>query len=122
MPLALKAEHYETIRSRINRIEWRRAAIEDAARDLARQGVRANRFNLSDIFEYMSPENTEALLRALAEIGAPGGRLAYWNMMVPRSRPDSLRDRLSPSKEEAAALFARDRAFFYRAFVIEDIL
>jgi S-adenosylmethionine-diacylglycerol 3-amino-3-carboxypropyl transferase len=121
MPLALRPEHYETIRSRLGRIEWRRAAIEDAAQDLARAGVKANRFNLSDIFEYMSEENTQTLLRKLAEIGAPRGRLAYWNMMVPRSRGDGLRDRLAPHNEEAARLFAKDRAFFYRAFVIEEI-
>jgi S-adenosylmethionine-diacylglycerol 3-amino-3-carboxypropyl transferase len=122
MPLALRPETYETIRSRLSRIEWRRSAIEDAAQELAREGVKANRFNLSDIFEYMSPENTEALLRKLAEIGAPGGRLAYWNMMVPRSRSDALRHRLDPHNEEAARLFAKDRAFFYRAFIIEEIL
>jgi S-adenosylmethionine-diacylglycerol 3-amino-3-carboxypropyl transferase len=122
LPLALRPEHFETIRQRLDRIEWRRAAIEDAASDLANEGLKPKRFNLSDIFEYMSPENTEALLRTLAEIGEPGGRLAYWNMMVPRSRPESLRDRLSPQPQEAASLFAKDKAFFYRAFVIEEIL
>jgi S-adenosylmethionine-diacylglycerol 3-amino-3-carboxypropyl transferase len=121
LPLALRAEHYETIRQRLGRIEWRRAAIEDAASALASEGVRPKRYNLSDIFEYMSPENTERLLRRFAESGAPAGRLAYWNMMVPRSRPESLSDRLVPRAEEAAQYFAKDRAFFYRAFVIEEI-
>ena len=30
MPVALRPEHYNTIRSRLDRIEWHQAAIEDA--------------------------------------------------------------------------------------------
>jgi S-adenosylmethionine-diacylglycerol 3-amino-3-carboxypropyl transferase len=121
LPVALRPEHYETIRSRLNRIEWHQAAIEDAIVDLARAGARPNRYNLSDIFEYMSAENTETLLRKLATAGKQGGRLAYWNMMVPRSRPESLAGALEPLDDLSKKLFVKDKAFFYRAFVVEEI-
>ena len=47
LPLALRAEHFDVIRERIDRLEVRLSTIEA----LAEQGVRADAFNLSDIFE-----------------------------------------------------------------------
>jgi S-adenosylmethionine-diacylglycerol 3-amino-3-carboxypropyl transferase len=121
LPVALRAENYDLIRARIDRIEWRQAAVEDVIGELTAQGTRPARYNLSDIFEYMSAENTEALLAKLAAAGAKGGRLAYWNMMVPRSRPESLAGKLKPLDPLARDLFLKDKAFFYRAFVVEEI-
>jgi S-adenosylmethionine-diacylglycerol 3-amino-3-carboxypropyl transferase len=77
--------------------------------------------NLSDVFEYMSEEATASLLARLCSRMRPGGRIAYWNLFVPRSRPADLADRLRPLTEEAAALFARDRAWFYGAFHVEEV-
>lgn len=78
-------------------------------------------FNLSDIFEYLTNEQTETLLRALARAGRAGARLAYWNLFVPRSRPDSLADRLEPLSDLAASLIQQDRAFVYGAFRVEEV-
>jgi S-adenosylmethionine-diacylglycerol 3-amino-3-carboxypropyl transferase len=69
----------------------------------------------------MSAENTATLLAKLAANGTKGGRLAYWNMMVPRSRPDSLAHTLKPLENLSKDLFLKDKAFFYRAFVVEEI-
>jgi S-adenosylmethionine-diacylglycerol 3-amino-3-carboxypropyl transferase len=62
------------------------------------------------------------LLGRLAAASAPGGRLAYWNMLAPRSRPASLADRLRPLDEVAATLFERDKAFFYSRFIVEEVV
>jgi S-adenosylmethionine-diacylglycerol 3-amino-3-carboxypropyl transferase len=61
-------------------------------------------------------------LAKIAACGRPGGRLAYWNTLVPRSRPDSLADRLRPLTELAERLHRQDKAFFYNRFVVEEIL
>ena len=79
-------------------------------------------FNLSDVFEYVSEEVYREALLALLRAARPGARLAYWNMMVPRSRPASLAGRLEPDADLAASLFAGDRAFFYGAFVLERVI
>jgi len=42
-------------------------------------------------------------------------------MLVPRSRPESLADRLRPLRELAARLHERDKAFFYSALVVEEV-
>lgn len=122
LPVALRAEHFETIRNRLDRLELRRSSLDGETRRLHSLGERFHRFNLSDVFEYMSTDETNRLLSALAGIGAPGGRLLYWNMMVPRSRPPALADRLRPLDDLARRLHQSDRAFFYRRLVIEEIV
>ena len=119
LPWALRAENFARIRDRLDRFEWHEATLEAF---LGREpGARWDKFNLSDIFEYMSPENSAALLARLAAASRPGGRLAYWNMLAPRRRPAELADRLLPRDDLAAPLLARDKAFFYDAFVIEEV-
>lgn len=118
LPVALRRENFELIRSRLDRLSWRCASIEEA---LGKEEQRFDCFNLSDIFEYMSQENYEQLLRTILSHANRGARLAYWNMLAPRSRPESLAAQLKPLKEVADRLFAQDKAFFYSAFVVEEV-
>jgi len=118
-PLALRREHFETIRARLDRLSWVRAPLGDYLKERGSNTI--DRFNLSDVFEYVSSKDYHALLDQLARVGRPGGRLAYWNLFVPRSRPPSMADRLLPRTERAEALHAEDRAFFYGTFILEDV-
>ncbi len=119
LPLALRPEHFETIRAGLDRIEPRRQPVEDF---LAGDAGRIDRANLSDIFEYMSEPAYHGLLDALVRAARPGARLAYWNMLAPRSRPESMASRLLPLTDLSARLHARDKAFFYSRFVVEEVL
>jgi S-adenosylmethionine-diacylglycerol 3-amino-3-carboxypropyl transferase len=119
LPCALREASFEAIRDRIDRIEWHRLSIEDYLASHPETGFDA--FNLSDIFEYMSADNYEALLHRLMAAARPGARLAYWNMLVPRKAPPHLADRLYALDELAQRLYARDKAFFYRSFVVEEV-
>lgn len=119
LPLALRKENFEIIRSRLDRVEWHLASIETYLESHGNAPI--HRFNLSDIFEYMSEDAFEKLLERLCAAGAPGGRLVYWNMLAPRSRPTSMADRLRPLDEIARSLHDEDKAFFYRALIVEEI-
>jgi S-adenosylmethionine-diacylglycerol 3-amino-3-carboxypropyl transferase len=121
LPHALRPENFDAIRAGIeqHRLTWQVAPIESYLEAAGPASV--DRFNLSDIFEYMSAEGAEALLGKIARAGRAGGRLAYWNMLVPRSRPPSLAHRLRPLPDLAASLHRQDKAFFYSAFVLEEI-
>lgn len=120
LPYALRPENFDAIRTGLERLEWRLQPLEEF---LEQEGAASiDRFNLSDIFEYMSEENYHVLLEKLCHAGRPGGRLAYWNMLAPRRRPDSMSSRLKPLQSEAELLFQQDKAFFYSAFVLEEIL
>ena len=120
LPYALRPEHFDSIRDHLDRLEWHHRTVEDFL-DKER-GVPIHRFNLSDIFEYMSPENYERLLGRIARVGTSGGRLAYWNVLAERHRPDSMRALLRPLADLATHLHARDKAFFYSAFVVEEVI
>ena len=108
------------LRAHLDRLDWRLQSVEDYLD--GNPDVVVDRYNLSDIFEYMSPESYERLLSRLAGRSRPGGRLAYWNMLAPRSRPESLADRLRPLTELAERLFAADKAAFYSRFVVEEVV
>ncbi len=88
-------------------------------------GVAAGRYskvNASDLFEYLSQQDCDALFDKLARATRRGGRIAYWNLFVPRSPSGPARARLRARPETAEALWRHDRAFFYRAFHLEEVL
>ncbi len=120
LPLALRPQWFETIRRNLPRLSWRLASTEDFAWEATASGARFQRLGLSDIFEYMSEDNYLAALDSLAGLVPPGGRLLYWNMMVPRSAPPAFHGRLRPLTALAAELDRRDQAFFYRRVVVEE--
>ncbi|MBX3373211.1 MAG: DUF3419 family protein [Phycisphaeraceae bacterium] len=118
LPHALRPENFDAIRARVQRIEVRRCPVEACLDDPSIGWI--HRFNLSDIFEYMSAGAAESILRRVVAVSPAGARLAYWNMLVPRSRPESLAADLEPLESIAEALHARDMAFFYSRFVVEE--
>lgn len=118
LPTALREEHFEPIRRNLDRLQWRRSALEEALSGKEKFDC----FNLSDIFEYVSPSSYEQLLALIVQNSMPGARLAYWNMLAPRRRPESMAKSLRPLSALSAELFRRDQAFFYSAFVVEEVL
>jgi S-adenosylmethionine-diacylglycerol 3-amino-3-carboxypropyl transferase len=116
-PFALREENFQAIRRNLDRLEVRHAALDDVKETDAPFEC----FNLSDIFEYMSPPNYAQQLKRIVALARPGARLAYWNMLAPRRRPPELADSLDELAEMSARLFAQDKAFFYSAFVVEQV-
>jgi S-adenosylmethionine-diacylglycerol 3-amino-3-carboxypropyl transferase len=70
--------------------------------------------NLSDVFEYLSPDAAHCLLDKVASRLQPGGRVAYWDLFL--ERPSGGPAGLEPLGELAAELFARDRVPFSGGF------
>ncbi|MBL9210947.1 MAG: DUF3419 family protein [Opitutaceae bacterium] len=120
LPLALRPENFALIRSNLDRLEWHGTSLE--AYFDAHPEEKFDAFNLSDIFEYMSPANYETLLDRIVRAGRSGARLAYWNTLVDRRRPARFAARLRSLDERARDLHARDKAFFYCAFHVEEVL
>ena len=120
LPHALRAENFQAIRDNLYRLEVRRQSLDDFIVDDSAAPV--DRFNLSDVFEYMSPEGYAEALQGLLQRAAPAARLVYWNMMAPRRRPEPLADRLRPLQGLSDALFRQDKAFFYSDFVVEEVI
>jgi S-adenosylmethionine-diacylglycerol 3-amino-3-carboxypropyl transferase len=113
LPKYLRPEHFDEIQSRIGRIKW----VQGPATEV--EG-KFDAFNLSDIFEYMGAEDFKACYEKLLAQARPGARLAYWNMLVPRSCPKEYQDRVIRLEELAGNLHKEDKAWFYQKFVVEQ--
>jgi len=119
LPHALRLENFDAIRNNLDRLEWRNTSIEELL--ASGPDLRFDCCNLSDIFEYMSDESFRTLLGTLTKRTRSGARIAYWNMLVPRSRPPELAHALTPRPQLAEQLHRQDKAFFYNRFVIETV-
>ncbi len=117
LPMAWRREHYETIRSRLDRLDIRLGSLEA----FVSTGEKASGFNLSDIFEYMSPETFPQVYGSILSAAEPNARLVYWNMMAPRRVPSKYLNRVKTLTDIETQQKARDMAFFYSDFVVEEV-
>lgn len=110
----LAEANFQVLRGRVEQMRLVRARLDDYLRTVRPASL--SKFNLSDIFEYISEEAFEvALLRILRSLRG-GARLAFWANFVPRAAPPALASRFDPRLSESKTLFAADRTFFYGGF------
>lgn len=113
----LRPDGYEALRGLLPRL---RVAVGDVARFVTEEPAGTfSKVNLSNVYEYMSESDTASLCRALGTRLRPGGRLAYWNMLVARDAAVAC-SALQPCREAAEQLHRLDRLYFYSAFRIEE--
>ena len=118
-PPYLRPQNYDRLKNLVERVHIHTGELEQVL-DSKPSGY-FSKANLSDIFEYMSPELNEAVFEALGRQLRPGGRIAYWNLLVPRTSSHRLRHLLQPLTELSEQLHAQDRSWFYRAFHVEQL-
>lgn len=114
LPRYLRPEHAAAIRARLDRLTLVPGVAESVPGPF-------DAFNLSDIFEYMDADTHRRVYEALASRAAPGARLAYWNLLAPRGPTPGVAGRVRPLPELAKTLHARDRAWFYQAFHVDEV-
>jgi S-adenosylmethionine-diacylglycerol 3-amino-3-carboxypropyl transferase len=119
LPYALRAEHFQKISENIDKIHISELPLESVLNSCK---TRFDAFNLSDIFEYMSGDNTQALLEQIHQHSSTGARLAYWNMLAPRSRPSVMSHQLKTLDVLGTSLLDEDKAFFYSKFIVEEVI
>lgn len=120
LPYALRPEVFDSIRDNLDKFEWHCAPVEEFLLRPERAGS-IDRYNFSDLFEYVSRDHYHRMLDQVLRASRPGARLAYWNLLADRRRPASLADRLVPLDALSRQLHDRDRTFFYDAFVLEEV-
>ncbi len=119
LPPYLTPEGHRRLGEAAGRIALVHASLEDHLATV--EEATYDGFNLSDVFEYLSEDASDALMGQIARAGRPGARLGYWNLFVPRQRPAHLADVLVPQEALAAELSRQDRAFVYDAFRVEEV-
>lgn len=124
LPFSLRRENFEAIKANLDRLEWRKQSLEEVLDDAhdSSSNLKFDAFNLSDVFEYMSQEAYETLLKKLVRRANHGARLVYWNMMANRRRPEFMSTTLKSLNELANHLYKENKTFFYTRFVVEEVV
>ncbi len=116
-PEYLRRANFERLKDLVDRVDYQHAELEQVLADNPPDTF--SKAMLSDVFEYLSPEASDELFRLLARGLRPGGRVAYWNLLVPRTPPKNVNlKQLTSSSEE---LWRQDRAWFYRDFWVDEV-
>ena len=119
LPHVWRPENFDPIRNHIDRLTLQITSVETALTQADAASI--DRFNLSDIFEYISEEASAQVFDDIARCGRTGGRLAYWNMLAPRRRPERLAVRLHTLEELSRRLHAQAMTFFYGSLFVDEI-
>jgi len=114
LPLYLRPGARALIRRRLGRLRLFQGRIQDAP------GGPFSGFNLSDLFEYLPPAGFVDVYAALARAARPGARLAWWNLLLNRSCPLPAA-RVRRLAGQARSLHARDKAWFYGSFELDEV-
>lgn len=118
-PIYLRESSFATLRETTPRIRIVRSDLESHLSTLADGELSA--LYLSDLCEWVSAPHFEEMLCQIARATRAGGRMVYWNLLVPRSRPEALADMIDHHGELSRSLHARDQAFVYGSFHVESI-
>lgn len=117
LPHYLQPENFKIIKSNIDRLQIKEGYAQDAIGEFGKFDC----MNLSNIFEYMNKELFVETAEALIKGTANGGRIAYWNLMVPRRISGILPGKAQHEKELSFALMKKDKGFFYSQFIVDTI-
>lgn len=119
LPVYLRSDNFEIIRSRLDRIEIVSNSCEDYFASLPANSI--SKFNFTNIFEWMSQETFEKLLRETIRVAKDGAIITYRNLLVPRSRPESLAQWIESLHELSRNLHQKDLSFVYKTYIVERI-
>lgn len=86
------------------------------------EGGRFSKAGFSNLFEYMSPRDFEALMARMHSLFRPGGRIAWWSLLAERELSPALLDRYRSHDDLARRLWQRDRSWFYQRFHVAETL
>jgi len=115
LPHYVREGIYEKIQENINKLE----IFEGLADTAFEKYGKFNRFNLSDIFEYMTPEIFDKVAQNFLENSMQDSLYGYWNLMVPRRVSEIKLDNFEYLKEFSEELTEKDMGFFYGKFIVE---
>lgn len=114
LPYALRPEHFDPIRQNLDRLAWHTTSLEDF---LSQNDYPIDRFNLSNVFEYMSEPHFQRVLETLHHHATPNARIALWNRLSDRTCTATT-PHWQPLTTLSTRLHQRDQVFFYKRFVV----
>ena len=106
LPHYARGENYSLIKANLDKLQVFKGYTDDA---ISKYGT-FDKFNLSNIFEYMDSETFQSVVDNLVKNGTAHAKYVYWNLMVPRSM-HTIDKKLTSHN----TVNNTDRGFFYSA-------
>ncbi|WP_372368615.1 DUF3419 family protein [Candidatus Uabimicrobium sp. HlEnr_7] len=105
LPHYLRQENFDILKKQIHKVKVVTAELNEFLKKQSKNSI--SKANLSNLFEYLSLEQTNDIFMELSRVMSPGGISAHWNLFVERTFPKDLTlfKRMPKSKE----LFEKDR-------------
>jgi S-adenosylmethionine-diacylglycerol 3-amino-3-carboxypropyl transferase len=117
LPFYLRSDNFQKIRQNLDALQLHQGHLQDGFTNNT-----FDRFNLSNIFEYMPEQVFMELAVEIAKGANKDARLGYWNLMVPRYLPAASPDLFWADKDSSRQLSKLDNGFFYRHFLVDSRL
>ena len=118
LPVAYRKENFEIIKSNIDKLILLSESVETF---IDRDDIDfINKYNLSDIFEYMDDKQMCKIFEKIFTKSSSGTKIVYWNMLADK-RGSKYFENLTYEKEKSEKLLKKDKAFFYSKFILEEI-
>lgn len=119
LPHFAKEENFNIIKQNIDSLQIHTGTINEIA---AGSGIKFDCYNLSDIFEYMDKDLFKNIALQLLSSANKNARFCYWNMMVDRKISEILPEKCEYKKDLSQELYLKDRAFFYKNFIVDEVI
>lgn len=118
LPVAYREENFDIIKKNIDKLQILKESVETF---INREDIESvNKYNLSDIFEYMSEEDMVEIVEKMLEKSPKGSIIAYWNMLSDK-RASKFIDKIEYKQDLSNKLLKKDKAFFYSKFIVEEV-
>lgn len=115
IPHFAREGNYRTIKANLAAAVTHEGMVETA---LPRFG-RFDGFNLSNIFEYTTPDSFRAVAEALEAGANPSARVAYWNIVLPRKLSEAAPDVFENILDTDLDRTVPDKGWIYFRFLVE---
>jgi S-adenosylmethionine:diacylglycerol 3-amino-3-carboxypropyl transferase len=110
----LRASNFQFLKDHVSRVTLKIRDLRDYLLELPSTAV--TKFNLSNIFEYMSEDEFYTTAREFLRTSRGKARIAYWSLFVLRPLPMECASHIYSQPSESVKLLASSRTFFYGGF------
>lgn len=119
LPQYLRKHNYDRIRKNLDRVELVTGSCGEYFASLPPDSI--SKFNFTNIFEWITKDEFESLLRETVRVAKQNAVMTYRNLLVHREHPRSLDRFIKSGRILATALHESDRSFIYDSYVVESI-
>ena len=111
IPEYLKETHFETLKSRVDRIENITLDANDFLKQAENNSI--DGYAMSNICELKSEQDTELMFSEIVRTAKPGARVIFRNLMIPRDVPESLESKIVKDQGLSKKLQLSDSSCVY---------